>query len=219
MRPLESGELTVSSQKEGLTVKNKPVINNVPAERNIEYLVARHFSTSRYGENVEVKLGDDDKGIPDVFIFQNDELISTLELCGYIFGGIEDLRSQNIVDGVTHIDIATCTSVHEKQPPPFTVIEKKVKGNRKYEKFENKPLLLLIYSDVRSRDGKLTFASIGPMQISPSCNNFSHNRATIISDLNDVVKKHRHSQWDEIWLIDYTEYVDPVKNDPQRLDA
>jgi len=68
-------------------------------------------------------------------------------------------------------------------------------------------------------NGELVFASVGPGQISPSCNNFAHNRKKIISYLKKLCVKRTDSQWDEIWLIDYSEIIIPLNNFPLQLDS
>ncbi|MES9926069.1 MAG: hypothetical protein ABW152_18485 [Candidatus Thiodiazotropha endolucinida] len=195
-----------------------PTIEDIPQKRETEYLVTRHFADYRFNGDVTVKLGSDEKGITDAFIYRDNQLIACIELSGYIFTNIEDLRSHALKDGISHIDLVTCTDIHEQQPPPFTIIKKKIEGKRDYERFDAKSLILLIYSDVRINNGQLSFAMIGPMQISPSCNNFSHNRVQIISELKEAIRCNADNQWDEIWLIDYTEFVKPELCKPQKLD-
>ncbi|MFC1750946.1 hypothetical protein ACFL2V_19310 [Pseudomonadota bacterium] len=164
-----------------------------------------------------VKLGNDNKGIPDVFIYKDEALAATVEVGGYIFTNIEDIRSHKWVDGVLHIDGAKSSKVHEDQPSPYTIIEKKIKGARIYERCNAEKLILLLHSDVRSHEGELCFASIGPMIISPSCNHFSHNRDNIIEYLRNVIGSLGNNQWDEIWLTDYTHNVMPTNCEPMRL--
>jgi hypothetical protein len=195
-----------------------PTIVDIPQGRKIEYLVSGHFSALRFDGDVTVKLGDDNEGITDAFIFSDNQLIACIELTGYIFNKIEDLPSHTLKDGVIHIDIEKCTDIHERQPHPHTIINKKINGERKYQRFNAESLILLIYSDVRIEKGQLSFASIGPMQISPSCNNFSHYRAQIIAELKEVIRCNMDNQWDEIWLIDYTESFVPKLCKPLRLD-
>jgi len=101
-----------------------PIIDEVPSNREIEYLVGDHFAKSRYGMGIDVKLGNDSFGIPDVFVFSQGKLISAVELGGYIFGEIEDIRSHNLVNGKMSIDVEKCIKIHRDQQPPFTIVEK-----------------------------------------------------------------------------------------------
>ena len=195
-----------------------PTIDTVPETREIEYLVAKHFANIRYGNKSSVKLGNDEEGIPDAFIFSGNKLLAAVELSGYILAQIEDIRSHTLKDGVLHIDIGKCTEIHSKQPHPYTIIEKKIRGKRKYKKFDDADLVLLIYSDVRCRNNELVFPSIGRLQISPSCNYFAHNRLKIIEKLKKICSEQINSQWSETWLIDYGEFISSLDNKPQRLD-
>ncbi len=202
-----------------LAYKMKPILQHIPEERKIEFFVTKHFADYRFNGNVRVKLGNDEKGVPDSFIYKENELIACIELSGYIFNEIEDIRSHKLINGIFHIDIEKSTQVHIKQPPPFTLIKKKIEGKRRYERYDADLLILLIYSDVRIRNDELIFAMVGPMQISPSCNNFTHHRTEIIEGLRQVISSTESLQWDEIWLIDYTEFLPPIENKPQRLDT
>ncbi len=186
-------------------MSNYPIIDSVPEFRLCEKLVAEHYLRHQGETNTTVCLGSDEEGVPDCFAFKSGVLHSAIELTAYVLGDIHDLRRvTQLANNYFMIDAGMSFRVHERQPHPRTLIQKKLLGERIYQRFDAKKLILLLYSDVLVRDNELSFAMLGPMNMSPSCDHFSHHREAIIEELRSTLSPDGNLQWDEVWLIDYT---------------
>jgi hypothetical protein len=185
-----------------------PVIDSVPTERLCEKLVAEHFFRHQGQIDITVRLGSDAEGVPDCFGFQDEVLLAAVEVTGYVLGEIQDIRRvTQLAPNHFSIDAGGSFRVHERQPHPKTLIKKKILGERAYKKFDAKKLILLVHSDVLVREGELIFAMLGLMNMSPSCDHFTHHRGAILEELRAIVATESSLKWDEIWLIDYTQYT------------
>lgn len=182
-----------------------PTEDTIKPIRQREFLIASDFVHKEYGSSYEIRLGNDDLGVPDAFVFDGDNLLACIELVGYILGQINELQSHKMMGHMTfNIDIEESTRIHNKQPHPYTLIGKKIQGERQYEKFDAKELILLIHTEVYVKNDNLCFAMDGMMQMNPSVNNFVHHKDEITKDLINISQKNRSEQWDRIALIDYT---------------
>ena len=139
------------------------------------------------------------------FIFKDDELIACVELVGYVLGEINEVQSHKMVAPFTfNIDLEKSTQIHTRQPHPHTLIEKKIQGERQYDRFDSQELILLIHTEVYVKNNVLFFAMDGMMQLNPSVNNFLHHKKEIIHELRSISQDSRSDQWDRIVLLDYT---------------
>jgi len=182
-----------------------PTISSVTSARQREYLIASDYAKKVYGSSCTVCLGNDDCGIPDAFIFKDGELISCVELVGYVLGQINEVQSLEMVADFTfNIDLAKATQIHARQPHPYTLIGKKIQGGRQYERFDARELILLIHTEVYVKNDALCFAMDGMMLLNPSVNNFQHHKKEIIHDLRSISQESQSDQWDRIVLLDYT---------------
>jgi len=178
-------------------------INNKGRYR--EFLIASDYAFKKYGNSIRVEIGNDEIGVPDIFLFRDDVLIACVELVGYTLGKINELKSHEQVENfVFKIDLEKSTEIHSRQPHPFTLIRKKILGERKYERFNSTELVLLIHTEVYVKNDSLVFAMDGMMQLNPSVNNFMHHKSEIINELKEIIKNNSENQWDTIDLIDYT---------------
>jgi uncharacterized protein YacL (UPF0231 family) len=182
-----------------------PTTNNMNEGRFRELLIAKDFAMKQYDSTLDVKLGNDQLGIPDSFFFKDEKLIACVELVGYTLGKINEIKSHTQVGDFTfNIDISKSTKIHTRQPHPFTLIDKKIRGSRKYKRFGDESLILLIHTEVYVKNNKLCFAMDGIMQLNPSVNNFMHHKNTIITELKKVASEVNEIQWDAIYLVDYS---------------
>jgi hypothetical protein len=185
--------------------KNYPIIERCPSHRLVERLVAQQYLRQKCAGVYSVFMGSDETGIPDCFAFIEEKLDIAIEVTAYKLTNVHDIRRvSELSPHLYSIDVKQSSEVHSIQPHPSTLIFKKLRGERTYERFDARKLVLLIYSDVIVKNGELSFAMLGPMNMSPSCDNFSHHRDIIIPDIEREANKVNGGQWDEIWLIDYT---------------
>ena len=184
---------------------NYPIgkINNEGRFR--ELLIGIDYATKKYEKSTRIEIGNDKIGVPDIFIFKDNSLIACVELVGYTLGKINELKSHVQVDKfVFYIDLEKSTQIHTRQPHPFTLIRKKILGERKYERYNSPELILLIHTEVYVKNDTLVFAMDGIMQMNPSVNNFMHHKNEIIDELKNIIKNNKENQWNTIDLIDYT---------------
>ena len=185
-----------------------PVSEGVNSGRQIEHAVVEHFLDVRGIVHTKLLSGDDSLGVPDVFVFDGNDLVACIEVGAYVLGDIQDHQPACWNDGTLVIDIEKSTAIHEPQPQPYTIVHKKLAGGRQYIRYPGVRLILIIHSDVRLDGDRLRFAMDGPLQMSPSCNHFSHYRDEICSGLITAAQANTPSQWDEVVLIDYTVSLD-----------
>ena len=186
-----------------------PIIKDVPDIRKLEYLVAKDFLVRREEEHLTVKLGNDELGVPDIFVFRGENLVYSIEISSYTFGKIQDLRPNQFVNGALHINIDESSAIHDPQENPYTIWQKKIANSQRYNRYNSERMILLLHSDVMESSGELTFAILGPMSISPSMNHFMHYKSEIIPNLQEHISCQDSIVWDEIFLIDYSENIVP----------
>jgi hypothetical protein len=112
--------------------------------------------------------GNDSEGIPDVFVFNEKTLIACIEVGAYVLSAIEDNQPARWVGNILVIDAEKSSAIHDTQQEPYTIVQKKLLGNRKYMRFDGADLILIIHSDVRLKDDRLMFAK--KMNGVTSCN-------------------------------------------------
>jgi len=182
-----------------------PLVRESSINRQRELLIAEDFSRKHFGENCEVILGNDELGVPDAFVFNNEQLLACVELVGYILGKINEIKSLTQIGEFSFsVDVEKCTEVHSRQEHPYTLIRKKIFGERQYQRYEAKHLILLIHTEVYVKNDSLCFAMDGMMQMNPSINNFMHHKNEIIEELKDSVSQSQPNQWDNVYIADYS---------------
>jgi len=182
-----------------------PTTSSITSTRQREYLIASDYAKKAFGTPCTVSLGDDTCGVPDAFIVKDGELIACVELVGYVLGQINEVQSHKMVAPFTfNIDLEKSTQIHTRQPHPYTLIGKKIQGERQYDRFDAGELILLIHTEVYVKNDALCFAMDGMMQLNPSVNNFQHHKNDIINELKSISRDSQSDQWDRIVLLDYT---------------
>ena len=194
-----------------------PILDSWPENRLIERAICSDVLTKLNISHDKILAGNDSRRVCDCYVVKDDAVTMAIEIGGYIFTGIQDIRDRYLrSDGVMVVDIGKCSKIHDSQPDPYTIIQKKILQGKEYLRHDKAKKCLIIHSDVCMVDGQLAFHMIGPMQMSPSTNYYSHNRSEILAKLITAVNSTDHG-WDHIWLIDYTEYVVPDPCIPQVL--
>lgn len=182
-----------------------PLLLEPPTERQRELLIAEDFVKKYFGDRCDVILGNDDLGVPDAFVFKDKKLLACVELVGYVLGKINEIKSLAQVERLTfQIDIEKSTRIHTRQDHPYTLINKKMLGERQYKRYDSGKLILLIHTEVYVKNNSLCFAMDGIMQMNPSINNFMHHKEEIIEELRNTVSESQPNQWDMIYLADYS---------------
>lgn len=182
-----------------------PKLNKTSLDRERELLIALDFAHKQFGDNLSVELGNDEIGVPDAFLFHNNKLVACVELVGYVLGSINEIKSHTQTGKFEFsIDIEKCTEVHKRQNHPYTLINKKILGARQYQRYDAEKLILLIHTEVYVKNGSLRFAMDGIMQMNSNVNNFMHHKTKIVNEIESVVQNNQPTQWDKIYLADYT---------------
>ncbi len=107
-----------------VVIMKYPIINKMNNGRLRELLIAQDYVGKKFGEGFNIMLGNDDTGIPDAFVFNQDkELVACIELVGYTLNKINETQSHREIKPLHfEIDIEKCTDIHMRQPHPFTLI-------------------------------------------------------------------------------------------------
>ena len=154
-----------------------PVRTETTLDRMLERAVAKHYLNERGIDYTRLLSGDDSLGVPDVFVFDQQDLVACIEVGAYVLSAIQDNQPALWDNGTLVVDLGKSTAIHEPQPEPYTIVQKKLKGERQYVRYPDASLILIIHSDVRLNGDALRFAMDGLLQMSPSSTT-SHTTGT-----------------------------------------